>query len=167
MTVTETAAVSYAYGSYMQLLAVLPDTPTRAGRAVVLDQMGILAEQLSWGTYGHVAEDDPDGDALAWGEAAGLVRHLAAAERGDTLAVIIPLDDDETDPGDDGEDGDDYADLDLWSRLAAAATRCEHSTAVHQISEMLLARGTRPYAYEAFAAAATGCTLGYPDTYPA
>jgi hypothetical protein len=166
MTVTATADVSYAYGSYMQLLGMLADTPTRAGRAVVLDQMGILAEQLSWGTYGQAAEDDPAGDALAWGETAGLVRHLAAAERGAALAVLIPLDDDETDPGDDGEDGDDYADLDLWSRLAAAATRYEHTTAVHEISGMLLARGTRPHAYEAFMAAATACTLGYPDTYP-
>ena len=166
MTVTATAGVSYAYVSYMQFLAVLPDTPTRAGRAVILDQMGILAEQLSAGTYGQAAENDPAGDALAWEEAAGLVRHLAAAERGDTLAVIIPLDDDETDPGDDGEDGDVYADLDLWSRLAAAATRYEHTAAVHEISEMLLARGTRPHAYEAFMAAATGCTIGYPDTYP-
>jgi hypothetical protein len=172
MTVTATAEVSYAYDTYMQLLAMLPDTWTRADRAVILDQMGILAEQLASQTYGQAAENDPAGDSLAWGETASLVRHLAAAERGDTLAVIIPLedddlDDDEDDEPDPGEDGDDFTDLNLWSRLAAAATRYEHTAAVHQISQMLLARGTRPHAYEAFMAAATGCTIGYPGTYPA
>lgn len=166
MTTTATVGVSYAYASYMQLLALLPDTPTRAARASVLDQMGGLADELAAGTYGQAAEDDPAGDALAWRDAATLVRHLAAAERGDTLAVIIPFDDDETGPGDDGEDGDDFTDLDLWSRLAAAATRREQAAAVHAISEMLFARSTRPHAYEAFMAAATACTLGYPDSYP-
>jgi hypothetical protein len=179
-TTTTTASVSYAYGSYMQLLAVLPDTPTRRGRASLLDQMGDLADQLADGTYGQLAEDDPAGDSIAWREAGSLVRRLAAAERGTTLFVAVPFDDDLDDEDDlneddlDSEDGDsetdpdsdDFTDLDLWARLANAATRHEHTTSVHAISEMLLARKTRPHAYEAFMAAATACSIGYPDTYP-
>jgi hypothetical protein len=167
MTVTATAGVSYAYGSYMQLLAVLPDTPTRRDRGVLLDQMASLADELADATYGQLAEDDPAGDSIAWRETATLVHHLAAAERGDTLAVIVPFDDDpDAEDDGDGEDGDDFADLDRWSTLAAAATRYEHTTAVHAISEMLLARTTRPHAYEAFMAAATACSIGYDDAYP-
>jgi len=166
MTTTTTASVSYAYGSYMQLLAVLPDTPTRRGRAALLDQMADLADQLADSTYGELDEDDPAGDSIAWRESGSLVRRLAAAERGDTLAVIPPIDDDPDSDGEDGEDGDDFADLDLWSRLSFAKTRYEQTAAVHAISELLLARDTRPHAYEAFMAAATGCSLGYGDTYP-
>jgi hypothetical protein len=166
-TTTTTASVSYAYGSYMQLLAVLPDTPGRRGRASLLDQMGDLADQLADGTYGQLAEDDPAGDSIAWREAGSLVRRLAAAERGDTLAVIPPIDDDpDSDNGGDGEDGDDFADLSLWADLSFATTRYEQTAAVHAISELLLARKTRPHAYEAFMAAATACSIGYPDTYP-
>jgi hypothetical protein len=42
-TTTTTASVSYAYGSYMQLMAVLPDTPTRRGRVAgrVLERAGM------------------------------------------------------------------------------------------------------------------------------
>jgi hypothetical protein len=167
-TTTTTADVSYAYGSYMQLLALLPDTPTRRGRASLLDQMADLADQLADATYGQLAEDDPAGDSIAWREAGSLVRRLAAAERGDTLAVIPPIDDDpdpDSDDGD-GEDGDDFADLSLWAGLSFAGTRHEQTAAVHAISGLLLARKTRPHAYEAFMAAATGCSLGYGDTYP-
>jgi hypothetical protein len=159
MTATAVAGVTYAYGSYMQLLALLPDTPTRAARASLLDEMAGLADQLAGVVYGHAAEDDPAGDSLAWRDAATLVRHLAAAERGATVTVIPPVDDDD-------EDGDDFTDLDLWSRLAVAVTRYEHAAAVHEIGRLLLARRTRPHAYEAFMAAATACAIGYPDSYP-
>lgn len=167
MTVTATAGTSYAYGSYMQFLAVLPDTPARSGRAGLLDQMASFADELADATYGQLTEDDPDGDSVAWRETATLMHHLAAAERGGTLVVIIPFDDDpDVEDGGDREDADDFADLILWSTLAAAATRYEHTSAIHAISQMLLARTTRPHAYEAFMAAATACNIGYGDTYP-
>jgi hypothetical protein len=96
------------------------------------------------------------------------MHHLAAAERGTTVAVIPPLDDDPDSDDSDGdeEDGDDFADLSLWAGLSFATTRYEQTAAVHAISELLLARKTRPHAYEAFMAAATACSLGYDDTYP-
>jgi hypothetical protein len=168
---TATAGVSYAYTGYMQLLAEVADTGSRAGRAALLDQMAGFADLLADATYGQLAEDDPSGDSVAWRETATLIRHLAAAERGTTLAVIPPLDDDpDSDDGDgdgDGEDGDDFADLSLWAGLSFAKTRYEQTAAVHALSELLLARKTRPHAYEAFMAAATACSLGYGDDYPA
>lgn len=165
-TTTAPAGVSYAYSGYMQLLAELADTGKRDDRALLLDQMADLADQVADGTYGQLAEDDPSGDSIAWREAATLIHRLAAAERGATLAVIAPDGDDPDDEDGDIEDGDDYADLIVWAGLSFAGTRCEQVTAVHAISELLLARGTRPHAYEAFMAAATACSLGYPDTYP-
>lgn len=167
-TTTATAGVSYAYHGYMQLLAELADTGRRDDRAALLDQMAGLADQLADATYGQLAEDDPSGDSIAWRETATLMHHLAAAERGGTLAVIPPLDDDPDDEDGDGddEDGDDFADLSLWSGLSFAKTRYEQTAAVHAISELLLARETRPHAYEAFMAAATACSLGYDDSYP-
>lgn len=166
MTVTATAGTSYAYGSYMQLLAVLPDTPTRRDRASLLDQMAGLADELADFTYGQLAEDDPSGDSIAWRETATLMHRLAAAERGGVFAVIPPIDDDPDSEDGDGEDGDDFADLSLWADLSFAKTRYEQTAAVHALSELLLVRKTRPHAYEAFMAAATACSLGYGDTYP-
>lgn len=168
-TTTVTAGVSYAYTGYMQLLAEVADTGSRADRALLLDQMAGFADLLADATYGQLAEDDPAGDSVAWRETATLTRHLAAAERGTTLAVIPPIDGDpDSDDGDgeDDEDGDDFADLSLWAGLSFAGTRYEQTAAVHALSELLLARKTRPHAYEAFMAAATACSLGYDDTYP-
>lgn len=166
-TTTATAGVSYAYTGYMQLLAELADTGRRDARASLIDQMAGFADLLADATYGQFAEDDPAGDSIAWRETATLMHHLAAAERGTTVAVIPPLDDDpDSDDSDGDEDGDDFADLSLWAGLSFATTRYEQTAAVHAISELLLARKTRPHAYEAFMAAATACSLGYDDTYP-
>lgn len=168
MTTTSTAftGVSYAYHGYMQLLAELADTGNRDDRAALLDQMAGLADQLAGAAYGQLAEDDPSGDSIAWRETATLMQRLAAAERGGVFAVIPPIDDDPDSDDGDGEDGDDFADLSLWAELSFAKTRYEQVTAVHALSELLLARETRPHAYEAFMAAATACSLGYGDTYP-
>lgn len=165
-TTTAAVGVSYAYSGYMQLLAELADTRRRDDRGALLDQMAGLADRLADAAYGQLAEDDPSGDSMAWRETATLMHHLAAAERGGTLSVITPIDDDPDSDDGDGEDGDDFADLSLWAVLADAKTRHEQTAAVHALSELLLARETRPHAYEAFMAAATACSLGYGDDYP-
>lgn len=166
MTTTTIAGVSYAYSGYMQLLAELADTGRRDDRASLLDQMAGLADRLADAVYGQLAEDDSSGDSMAWRETATLMHHLAAAERGGVFAVIVPFDDDPDSGDGDGEGGDDFADLSLWAVLATAKTRYEQTAAVHAIGEMLLARKTRPHAFEAFMAAATACSLGYDDDYP-
>jgi hypothetical protein len=162
MTTTATTATTSgdAAERYAQLLDELAQEAGRTRRAEILDEMAGTADQLASLNYGHAARDDAHGDTLAWAETGTLLRQLAAAERGATTVVALPLDDD-TD-----EDGSDFTDWDAWAQVAAAATGDEYWEAVTGLTDILAAAMIPPFALQQFLTVTLACTGGHPDTYP-
>lgn len=163
MTTTVTApAARRAAGKYQLLLEDLAAEPNRAQRARILDDMADVTDDLADQARGRATRGDEHGDTLSWLETGTLLRQLAAAERGATIVIAIPLDDE-----DDGEDGGDFTDWDTWARVAAAATRTEYDEAITTVLELLAAFPVPPFALRQLATAAVACSSGRPAAYPA